>query len=196
MTDNGYWAFLVNHTSHAHTLEYELWLILINPWHPVFQPWLEKLVLCQWGSSSPLSLSSLAFSPATISYISAGLTPSTMQLLWDFLGSSTGFLLRSSVSLRRFALCLSSHLSLPSGIKFLLDVSATWDVRDVGLDSWSAAALQHLFFCELSSKKKDIRKGTQFGHPKKLRYEKRTAIYCNPFSLSCFPTVSVSAFLL
>lgn len=28
MTDNGYWAFLVNHTSHAHTIEYELWLIL------------------------------------------------------------------------------------------------------------------------------------------------------------------------
>lgn len=29
VTDNGYWAFPVNHTSHAHTIEYELWLILI-----------------------------------------------------------------------------------------------------------------------------------------------------------------------
>lgn len=29
VTDNGYWAFPVNHTSHAHAIEYELWLIQI-----------------------------------------------------------------------------------------------------------------------------------------------------------------------
>ena len=147
MTDNGYWAFLVNHTSHAHTIEYELWLILINPWHPVFQPWLEKLVLCQWESSSLLSLSSLALSPATISYISAGLTPSTMQLLWDFLDRSTGFLLRSLHSHGTFALCLSSHLSHPQDIYFRLDVFRYLRYTECRFRQLERCTIAAPFFC-------------------------------------------------
>lgn len=107
VTDNGYWAFPVNHTSHAHAIEYELWLILIlSLTHGLPTVVWETRSLSVGEFFSPI-VQPARLLPSYDFLLSAGLTPSTMQQLWDFSTDRRDFVLRLvCISANSFALRL------------------------------------------------------------------------------------------
>lgn len=136
VTDNGYWAFPVNHTSHAHTIEYELWLILIlSLTHGIPAVVWETRSLPVGEFSSPIAR--LARLLSSYDFLHS-LPVSILQPC-----SSSGIFrqLDGIFSPPRLHLCklvcpLSGFSHLPSSVEFISNwgMSATWDMRHVGLN--------------------------------------------------------------